>query len=374
MEKVGVYVINMERYETLRLIGEGAFGKALLCIDKLTGSNVVVKYINIAAQAENVQKASLQEAKILRVVDHPNVISYIDSFIEEGKYLCIVMEYACGGDLHSLVHTPGQSHFSEEQIVQWMRELLDGLEYIHSIHIIHRDIKPKNMFLDAENHLKIGDFGIAKILENTGDMANTIVGSPFYLSPELCEGKSYDTKADIWAVGCVLYELCTLKRAFGGPNMGAVVMKIMNEKLPPIPKIYSHELSRLIDSMLNKNPRSRPTISDLRKSPLFSVSDEIDESIEEIIGKSSKKTAVKKPSKPRKKKVDPPLKVISLAPPVSEDPVVRKPKASRPVSSVGVKKKRPQQIDLKLGKCFIVKSLEREKKEELEYCIRGRRR
>jgi|TARA_B110000305_G_C19400706_1_gene619983 NIMA (never in mitosis gene a)-related kinase len=100
------------------------------------------------------------------------------------------------------------------------------LGHIHKWNIIHRDIKPQNIFLSKDNEAKIGDFGISKKLDNTLDMAKTQTGTPYYLSPEVCMGQKYDNKSDMWMLGCVLYELCTLSRPFKGDGLHAVYTQI----------------------------------------------------------------------------------------------------------------------------------------------------
>jgi serine/threonine protein kinase len=186
----------------------------------------------------------------------------------DGPDLSIVMEYASGGDLWKRI-CEAYTHFPEAQIVTWLRELCLGLQHIHSRHILHRDIKSQNVFLDADDHCKIGDFGISKMLDNTDDFAHTIVGSPFYLSPELCMGQPYDFATDIWSLGCVLYELCTLSPAFSGNNMGAIVAKIMRDRPPAIPSFYSKGLADLVDAMLNKSPKARPSLPDIVNFPVL---------------------------------------------------------------------------------------------------------
>jgi serine/threonine protein kinase len=228
---------------------------------------VIVKQVDLASQSPDLQSRSVQEATVLQVLDHPHVISYIESFMF-GSILCIVMEYAVGGDLWHRI-TQARGHFPESQIIQWLRELCLGLQHIHSHHILHRDLKCQNIFLDDADHVKIGDFGIAKTLEHSDDFAHTIVGSPFYLSPEICMGIPYNAASDVWSLGCVLYEMCTLSPAFSGNNMGAIVLKIMQEKQPPIPSVYSRGLGDLVAAMLNKTAKWRPSLSDIVNFPLL---------------------------------------------------------------------------------------------------------
>ena len=131
-----------------------------------------------------------------------------------------------------------------------------GLAYIHSKNILHRDLKPMNIFLKKNNLIKIGDLGVAKMLQ-TNTKAITYIGTPYYLSPEVCEGKPYNSKSDVWALGCILYELCTFKKPFNAFNQAALCMKIIEGKYKPINKIennpkYSKNLENMINGMLKK--------------------------------------------------------------------------------------------------------------------------
>ena len=114
-----------------------------------------------------------------------------------------------------------------------------ALEYIHRRKILHRDLKTQNVFLTKNNTIKLGDFGISKVLENTHDHALTVQGTPYYMSPEVCQSKPYTYTSDVWALGCILYELCTLKHAFSGENLLGLVFKIVQEKHEPVPDFYS---------------------------------------------------------------------------------------------------------------------------------------
>lgn len=144
-----------------------------------------------------------------------------------------------------------------------------ALDYIHKKKILHRDIKSSNIFLNANGTLKIGDFGISKVLENTTDQAQTVLGTPYYMSPELCENLPYEAKSDIWALGCILYELCALERAFQADNLWGLVYKIVKETYKPIPKIYSKELGHLVDAILQKSPAKRPSMSQIYGLPII---------------------------------------------------------------------------------------------------------
>ena len=121
-----------------------------------------------------------------------------------------------------------------------------SLNFIHQKRILHRDLKTSNIFLSLEGDVKIGDFGISKVLENSIDSASTIVGTPFYMSPEVCENRSYTFKSDIWALGCIMFELCTLKKAFEANNLLGLVNKIVKENVPDMGNKYSPELTTIV--------------------------------------------------------------------------------------------------------------------------------
>lgn len=151
-------------------------------------------------------------------------------------------------------------HFPEELILNWFSQIMLALKYIHRLNILHRDLKTSNILLQENGDLKIGDFGIARVLEGTMQNAESVVGTPYYMSPEICQNQPYSFKSDVWSLGCVLYELCTLEHAFRSNNLLNLVYKIVHEEPEPIPAEYSPELSSLISLMLRKRLEDRPTL------------------------------------------------------------------------------------------------------------------
>lgn len=142
-----------------------------------------------------------------------------------------------------------------------------GIGHIHANHILHRDLKPKNILLAKGNQVKIGDFGISKMLENTFDMAKTATGTPYYLSPEVCLGQRYDHKSDMWMLGCILYELCTLRRPFEGDSLNHVLNSIIKQKPKKLPKEFSPLFQQLVDLLLQKQANLRASISEILDLP-----------------------------------------------------------------------------------------------------------
>ncbi|KAK3277926.1 hypothetical protein CYMTET_14101 [Cymbomonas tetramitiformis] len=254
-----------EDYIPGEIVGEGAFGKVRTARRKCDDTLVVIKEVSMANMSSKEKEDALTEVKILEDLDHTNIIQYHDCRID-GNTLCIVMEYAEEGELHTLIKSKGEKeeYFPESQILAWFVQLCLALGHVHSRKILHRDLKSQNIFRTKNNILKLGDFGIAKVLTSETQMASTAIGTPYYLSPEICEDKPYGsphcrppgtqegTKSDIWALGCVLYELCSLKRAFDGASLPALVLKILRGKYPPLPGHYSKELRDLVCSLLQR--------------------------------------------------------------------------------------------------------------------------
>ena len=138
---------------------------------------------------------------------------------------------------------------------------------MHNKNILHRDIKSQNMFLTKEGTLKIGDFGISRQVETLSALNMTACGTPYFMPPEVCKGEPYGPKADIWAVGCILYELITKRKPFDSENITGVFEQIKSKALDPLPPNTDRELIMLINKMLNKNQAERPYASDIARIP-----------------------------------------------------------------------------------------------------------
>ncbi|XP_030614424.1 serine/threonine-protein kinase Nek5 isoform X2 [Archocentrus centrarchus] len=261
----------MNDYEVIRQIGQGAFGKAFLVRDKGGGENkqCVVKEISLRKMSAREKEASKKEVTLLSKMKHPNIVTFIRSF-QEGGSLYIVMEYCDGGDLMKKINMQRGVSFTEEQIVDWFLQICLGLKHIHDRKILHRDIKAQNIFLSSGGmKAKLGDFGIARMLNNTMELARTCVGTPYYLSPEICESRPYNNKTDIWSLGCVLYELCTLKHPFEASSLRQLVSKICRGRYSPVPSRYSYDLRLLVTQLFKVNPRDRPSVNSVLQRPFL---------------------------------------------------------------------------------------------------------
>lgn len=143
------------------------------------------------------------------------------------------------------------------------------MKHVHDRKILHRDLKAQNVFLTKSNIIKLGDFGIARVLSGTQEHAQTMVGTPYYLSPEIINGKPYNFKSDIWSLGVLLYELCALKPPFDAKNLPFLALKIIKGQYSPIPTTYSKGLRELVNSLFKVNPRDRPTINTILNMPII---------------------------------------------------------------------------------------------------------
>ncbi|GMT02269.1 hypothetical protein PENTCL1PPCAC_24443 [Pristionchus entomophagus] len=259
-----------DKYEKLRVVGRGAFGICWLCKKKgeENAEKVIIKTIPLHGLSTKEEQEIKGEADLLRKMNHPMIIGYYDYFTCTDS-IAIVMQFAEGGTLENLIRDQRGVHFSEAIVLKYFTQILLGLEYMHSLNIVHRDLKTQNILLNRKRTLiKLSDFGVSKQL-NTRSVASTLIGTPNYLSPEMVEGRSYNMKSDIWALGCVLYELFMLRRAFDGENLPAIVMKITQQKYAPLGNHVSKESRDLVGKILSGNEDSRPTVKDIMTCPLI---------------------------------------------------------------------------------------------------------
>lgn len=144
-----------------------------------------------------------------------------------------------------------------------------AIKHIHDKKVLHRDLKSQNVFLTKNGMIKLGDFGIAKCLNYTLQKVTTIVGTPYYLSPEIVQNKPYSFKSDIWSLGIILYEMCALKMPFDASSLPLLSLKIIRGAYNPIPSTYSKDLKNLVNMMLNVDPSKRPNINEILKTPII---------------------------------------------------------------------------------------------------------
>lgn len=260
----------MDNYQRVRVLGRGAFATVVLAQlgEKDGGPLHVIKEVDLAQANEKARAGALLEAELLKSLCHPNIIAYHDAHLANAR-LCIVMEYADGGDLAAAVarRKAAARRHHEREAMAVFGQLAMALDYIHQRLILHRDLKSKNVFLTRAGMVKLGDFGIAKVLDAADSMAETRIGTPYYLPPEMCTNKPYDFRADIWCLGVVLYELLALEVPFNAPNIPALATKICSTEPRPVPQVYSSDLRALLAHLMAKKAEDRPSAADIVALP-----------------------------------------------------------------------------------------------------------
>ncbi|KAH7648356.1 hypothetical protein FG379_000280 [Cryptosporidium bovis] len=261
-------------YRIIEYVGKGQFGSTYKVENIIDNEIWLAKCIDLSQMDDDDKKRSLQEAEIMKNISNPYVIKCHESFIYDDIYLVIVMEYCNNGDIGKVIESciHKNEYLSEEIILKWSSQLAAGIYYLHSeCKIIHRDIKPSNIFIRDNGDIVIGDLGISRIMQSMSmSFTLTSIGTPQYMSPEMCENKPYTYKSDIWSFGCVLYELITLKPPFSGNSLLSLAWNISFQEIEPLPDCFSKELFALIKQLLSRNPTIRPNPDQILDNLIFS--------------------------------------------------------------------------------------------------------
>ncbi|KAM9294341.1 serine/threonine-protein kinase Nek9 [Gastrophryne carolinensis] len=258
-------------YIPIRVLGHGAYGEATLYRRTEDDSLVVWKEVGLARLSEKERRDALNEIVILSLLQHNNIIAYYNHFLDSNTLL-IELEYCNGGNLFDKIVRQKDQLFQEELVIWYLFQIVSAVSCIHRAGILHRDIKTLNIFLTKANLIKLGDYGLAKQLSSEFSMAETCVGTLYYMSPELCQGVKYSFKSDIWAVGCVLYELLTLTRTFDATNPLNLCVKIVqgNWAVQLDNSVYSQDLIDVVRACLQQDPDKRPSADEILEKPLLS--------------------------------------------------------------------------------------------------------
>ncbi|HEX4951772.1 MAG TPA: protein kinase [Thermoanaerobaculia bacterium] len=224
------------RFEVLRTLGKGAMGQVYLARDPRIERLIALKTVQLEGSPEEIEdrkRRLLLEAKAAGRLIHPRIVTLFEAD-EEAGILFLAFEHVDGSDL--AVRLQESPPFTLGEILRVVREAAEGLDYAHSQGVIHRDIKPANLLLDGRGRVKISDFGIAKLADQSTDMTHSgwVVGSPHYLAPEQVRGEKLDGRADLFGLGVVLYELLSRHRPFEGDTLSTLIYQILNAQPAPI--------------------------------------------------------------------------------------------------------------------------------------------
>lgn len=251
------------------MVGKGSFGKVMQVKKKDTGAIYAMKVLKKDHLIKRKQVAHTKtERKVLASIDHPFVVSLRFAFQTDTK-LYMILDYFTGGEL--FFHLKTQQRFSEELARFYAAEIAMALDCLHKHNIIYRDLKPENVLLDNEGHIRLTDFGLSKDSVGTSELTHTFCGTPEYLAPEVIKGEGYGQVVDWWSLGTLLFEMLTGLPPFFNSNLHVMYEKILRAKLV-FPSTLQPDAKSLLQALLERDPTKRlgaGGVEEIKRHPFF---------------------------------------------------------------------------------------------------------
>lgn len=255
-----------EIFVDLKAIGEGSFGQVFVALDMRTLDRVAVKQMDLK---ENEEEDLIGEIAMMKTLKHPNIVEYLDSF-KLGERLWLVMEYMEGGSLTEVLDQYQHVRLTEGQIALIMQESLSAVEYIHSLHRIHRDIKSDNILLDLKGNVKLADFGYTVQLTQERSLRDTTIGTPYWEAPEVITGDPYDNKVDVWSLGIMALEMAEGEPPYMDLPPLTALRLIVIDGIPAMDdKKWSQDFREFVQSCLWIKPDQRASSRELLQHPFL---------------------------------------------------------------------------------------------------------
>ena len=259
----------MNDFQIISKLGEGAYSTVYKVKRIVDNQIYALKKVKLMNLSEKEKDNSLNEVRILASVKSNFVVSYKEAFFDEkDNTLGIVMEFADRGDLYQQIeaHKKTAKFFEEIDIWRIFIQLVKGLKALHDLKILHRDMKSANVFLFSNGCAKLGDLNVSKVARR--GLGYTQTGTPYYASPEVWKDKPYDHKSDVWSLGCVLYEMITLRPPFRAKDMEGLFNKVCKGQFSRIPERFSDDLFKIVQYLLQVNSIQRPSCEQILQHPI----------------------------------------------------------------------------------------------------------
>jgi len=253
-------------FQLLKFLGKGTFGAVYEARREADGRTYAIKKVDTRRMTTKERAEAVNEIRVLASVAGDHVITFYEAFVEN-EVLYIVTELASNGDLLGFLKNKRRAgHLPEATVWSFFIQMCLGVKTMHANNILHRDLKAANVFLCSNTFVKLGDLGVAKVLKHDQALASTQVGTPYYVAPEVWRNKAYNSKCDMWSLGCLLYELCTFRPPFEAESMEGLARKVMKGRYEQIPSFYSQALRTTLAKLLVVEPNYRSSVQEILSS------------------------------------------------------------------------------------------------------------